>query len=317
MSAPSHPADAWFDDLLEGVVVVEDGRVVRLNRAAAALLEVDPERSSGLPLIAVLRDHRLERALLERREVEVRTRGRTLVATPTDWGLLLRDVSALRASQAGARELLAVLSHELRTPVTTVHSVLEALRLDLPPERRERFLARAEAEVVRLVRLLEDLTVDVAPPRARSVDLAEVVERACGILATTLEAHAVTLETEGIAGSVWADPDKVLQVVVNLVENAAIHGPDRATVTLTARRDADRPELVILAVCDRGPPLGPETIEGLFEPHTRGTSVKAKGTGLGLYIVRSIAERWGGSAWGGSSSGGNTFAVSVPLRRPR
>jgi signal transduction histidine kinase len=164
LSAPASGPDAWLDDLAEGVVAIEEGRVVRINRAAQAMLEVDGEHSVGSPLMSVLRDHRLEQAYLERRSVELHTRGRTLAAHPTSWGLLLRDVSDVRASQAGSRELLAVLSHELRTPVTIIRSVLEALRYELPQERRDRFLAQAEAESVRLTRLLEDLTVDVSPP---------------------------------------------------------------------------------------------------------------------------------------------------------
>jgi signal transduction histidine kinase len=316
LSAPASGPDAWLDDLAEGVVAVEGGRVVRINRAAVAMLEVDGERSVGLPLIAVLRDHRLEQAFFEQRSVELRARGRTLAAQPTSWGLLLRDVSDVRSSQAGSRELLAVLSHELRTPVTTIRSVLEALRLDLSPERRDRFLEQAEAESVRLTRLLEDLTVDVAPPRARSVDLRDAVDRAAAVVRSTLNAHGVTLDTAAVTGTVWADPDKVLQVIVNLVENAAIHGPDHAEIVLSVRAEPDRADRLVLEVADRGAPLDPDRIEELFEPHARGASAKAKGTGLGLYIVRSIAERWGGRAWGRSDVEGNAFAVSAPDRRP-
>jgi signal transduction histidine kinase len=142
-----------------------------------------------------------------------------------------------------------------------------------------------------------------------------VVDRASAIVGPTLEAHGVTLETRGVSGTVWADPDKVLQVIVNLVENAAIHGPDHAEIVLSVGPDPDGGGRRVLAVADRGDPLDPDRIEELFEPHARGSTAKAKGTGLGLYIVRSIAERWGGCAWGRSGGEGNTFAVSVPVRR--
>src|SRR5690606_39585180 len=97
---------------------------------------------------------------------------------PIESGLLLRDVTERRRAEEDARELLAVLSHELRTPVTSVRAVLDALAADPDPELAQRFLPRAIAEAERLTRLLDDLTVDVRPPRARRVPVAEVLERA-------------------------------------------------------------------------------------------------------------------------------------------
>ena len=302
----------------EGVILVQKGRVRWLNPAAARFLEVDAVHSLGLPLIAVLRDHRLERVYLEGVETELETRGRILLARPVPGGLSLTDLSELRRTQEGARELLAVLSHELRTPATTIRATLEALRFEMPEAQRARFLSRAEGEADRLIRLLEDLTVDVKPPQLRRLSLCDAISRARALLQDTLTAHDVTLELEVPPLTVWADADKLLQVLINLVENAAIHGPDHATVLLKAAPDPENPSVARVVVRDQGPPLPPETVERLFEPHARGASVKARGTGLGLYIVRSIAGRWGGEAWGrpleGNDGYGNEFGFSVPLK---
>ncbi len=304
--------DAWLDDLAEGVVLVENGRVVRLNAAAATLLEVERARALGAPAIAVLRDHRLEAVLASGGEVEVETRGRRLVARAVPGGLVLLDVSDLRRAQDDARELLAVLSHELRTPVTAIRAALDAL-VDGPPETlRERFLGRARDEVERLVRLLDDLTVDVRAPRERRLPLREVGQRAASVLQPTLTRHRVVVELELPTIDVWADEDKLLQVLVNLIENAAVHGPDGGRIRVVGRRERD---VVVLEVHDEGAALEPSRIEPLFAPHSRGHGVKVKGTGLGLFIVRSIAQRWGGRAWGGPARGGrgNVFGVTVPL----
>ena len=301
----------YFDELAEGVIVVQGDRVVRLNAAAGKFLEVEPEGVKGAPLISVLRDHRLEAVFLTGESSEIETRGRILRASATPECLILHDLSETRRAQESARELLAVLSHELRTPATTIRSTLEALRYPLAEAQRERFLGRAEAETERLVRLLNDLTVDVRPPKLRSLALREVVSRALTLLHDTFLEHKVRLECGVPPFTVLADADKLLQVLINLLENAAVHGPDEKTIFLRAEMQG---AFVRISVRDEGQPLPEKIIEGLFEPHSRGRGVKVKGTGLGLYIVRSIANRWGGEAWGRPLEAGNEFGFSVPLR---
>lgn len=301
----------YFDSLAEGVVEVRSGRVVRMNAAAGRFLEVEPAGAVGVPLIAALRDHRLEAVFLTGGEAELETRGRILRAAATPECLLLSDLTDTRRAQETARELLAVLSHELRTPATTIRSTLEALRYPLDEGQRERFLGRAEAETERLVRLLNDLTVDVKPPRLRSLALRESVSRATALLHDLFAEHQVRLECDVPPFTVLADADKLLQVLINLLENAAVHGPDAHTVFLGAEMQG---AWVRVSVRDEGEPLPEEAIGRLFEPHSRGRGVKAKGTGLGLYIVRSIAGRWGGEAWGRPLEGGNEFGFTVPLR---
>jgi len=306
-----------LDAVADGVVLIADGRVTDLNAAAAAMLQVDPERARGAPVMTVLRDHRMERAYLDGRTVEVPARGRALQVVPFGGGLVLHDVTGVRRAQEDARELLAVLSHELRTPVTTILSVLEALRTDLSEADRERFLERAEGETARLVRLLGDLTVDVAPPQARSVPLREVAERAVTLLAPKLAARTVRVVVDLPDVAVWCDPDKILQVLINLVENAAVHGPADAEVAVVAWPEEERPGLRAVEVRDAGAPLDGEGVDRLFSPHARGSRATGRGTGLGLYVVRSIAERWGGRAWGRPLPSGNAFGFSVPSERPR
>jgi len=310
----SPPPTALLDALSEGVILVEEGRVSYLNEAAATFLEVNAAHSDNLPLIAVLRDHRLERAYVQGVSLECETRGRILRASPIPGGLSLFDLTERKRAEETARELLAVLSHELRTPVSTIRSTLEALRSDdLPDKLRTRFLSRAEAESERLVRLLGDLTVEVKPPQYRSVFVPDVVERALGLVNRTLSLHGVCLKQDVEPLTVWADEDKLLQVLINLLENAAVHGPDHKAVQLKAYPTSEAEGFANICVQDEGNPLAPETIMHLFEPHTRGQSVKAKGTGLGLYIVKSIAERWGGEAWGRGLEHGNEFGISVRL----
>lgn len=304
----------WLDSLNEGIILISQERVTYLNEAACRYLGVDRHLALGAPLIAVLRDHRLERVYHDGNEAELQTRGRMLHAKPVPGGLLLRDLTRLRKTEENARELLAVLSHELRTPVATIRATLEALQLDMPEPQRQRFLERATSEAERLTRLLEDLTVDVKPPQLRRLSLQEISARAANLVQGTLRKHGITLQVDVQPLTVWADNDKLLQVLINLLENAAIHGPDHKIVHLLGYPDPNDAARARVCVRDQGEPLPKELIERLFEPHTRGNSVKARGTGLGLYIVRSIAQRWDGHAWGRPLEQGNEFGFSVPLR---
>lgn len=302
----------WLDDLHEGVVLFEEGVVTYVNAAAADILHVDAEWALGRPLIAVARDHRIEAVAHSGSATELDVRGRRLHVEPIRGGLSLQDVTRIHRRDQEARELLAVLSHELRTPVTTIQSALEALQDDdLPGSLRDRFLQRAEQEVQRLRRLLADLTVDVSPPRARSVLVPDVLDRAEALLAPLMEDRSVEVVRAGPPLTVWMDPDKMLQIVLNLLENAIIHGPRGEAVLLDVRTSSGG-ERVELEVVDRGEPLPADGFDAMFVPHRRGEAAAAPGAGLGLYIVRSIAERSGGRAWGRPTDDGNAFGVAVP-----
>ena len=313
---PEPTPTAWADALTEGIVWVEAGRISAINVAACRFLHTDALRAIDQPPISVVRDHRIEAAVADGVGFELHMRGRRLEVVPFDGGFVLRDATEERRAAENARELLAVLSHELRTPVTTILSSLEALGFDLPAAQRTRYLTRALEEAGRLVRLLEDLTVDVAPPRARSVRLVEAAERVTALLDAVLRERCVRLAPElPVNATAWVDPDKFVQALLNLVENAAIHGPANAEVALVAREDAQRSGWWRLEVLDRGAPVDPAVMEAWFAPNARGTSATVRGTGLGLYIVRSIATRWGGEAWARRWKRGNAFGISVPKER--
>jgi signal transduction histidine kinase len=301
----------WFNILTDGLILIKKNRVERLNTAALEFMGIS-EVPNHQPLIAVVRDHRIEQAYLEQKTIEVEKAGRTLLITPFNSGLLIRNMSEIKAAQQDTRELLAVLSHELRTPVATIQATLEALQSDIPKELQKKFLSRANDEAQRLIRLLEDLTVDVRPPDYRRIFLPEVVARVTTLVQQTLSENHIELIQKIEPLTVWADNDKLMQVMINLLENAAIHGPKNKAVTLHAYLYDDT--LAHVVVHDQGKPLAQDDFEPLFKPHARGASVKAKGTGLGLYIVRNIAEKWQGKAWGKPLDNGNEFGFSVQIR---
>ena len=299
-------AETWQDALPQAVVLFEAGRVTHLNAAAARLWGVSSQKAAGRPLLEVLRRHTLE-ALAERGgELELDVSGRTLRCVALPGALIVEDVTDHRRREAELREATAILSHEFRTPVTGLRGVLEALEYAMPAELQQHFVKQGLQEVERLARLVEDLAVGFRPTRARTVPISEVLARAERLLRNDLSAHAAQLSFAD-DHLVRADPDKLLQIFLNLIENALKYGPSGAAVEIRAVPNG---AWIEVAVQSEGEALG--STERLFEAHTRGEHAPGLGSGMGLYIVRSLVQGWGGKAWAERRGQRNAFVFTLP-----
>ena len=307
MNDTGTPTADWTDALPQAVVLFQAGRVTHLNRAAEALLGVSDERARGRTLMEVLRRHTLEQLALTGGQLELEFAGRVLCCRAVPGALIVDDVTATRRREAELREAAAILSHEFRTPVAALQGVLEALEYQMPAEQQLAFVQQGLAETGRLTRLVEDLAVGFRPTSARTQPLAEVVARAERLLTPELNATGARLvPPEDLLLRV--DPDKLLQVLLNLVENALRYGPRPGTVRLLSRVQNGWAELAVLS---GGPPLSDS--EGLFAAHRRGEGAPGSGSGMGLYIVRSVVGGWGGQAWAERRGDQNAFCFTVPL----
>jgi signal transduction histidine kinase len=288
------------------VVMLESGRVSGLNAAAEKLFGTSVERAINRLPIEIFRNHRLEKLVFDGGILELELNGRTFVAKAVPNALLLEDVSAIRQRESELREVMAVLSHEFRTPVAAIKSLLEALALEPPADTRASFVQMGLVEVERLVRLVEDLTVGFRPQAERTFLLLECVERVQRLTDAELLRRDVVLEVCFPDVLVRCDPDKLVQVLLNLVENAARHAPNPGKIRIFATR-ADL--FWKIGVVDQGMPL--PNYEVLFEAQRR--SIQSRGSGMGLYIVRSIVRAWGGEVYGAHRTdlGGNEFVFSV------
>ncbi len=304
--APDH----WIDALPQAVLLTREGLVTRVNAAAARLWGVPQERAAGRPVLEVVRRHTLETLLERGGELELEVTGRTLRCTATRDGtlgaLIVEDVTEHRRREAELREATAVLSHEFRTPVAALRGVLEALEYDMPRDLAQNFVRQGLQETERLARLAEDLAVGFRPTRARTLPLAEAFARAERLLSGDLNARRASV-TFGQDHLVRADPDKLLQVLLNLIENALKYGPPAAQVEVHTQ---ERGTWIEVSVLDRGTPI-PDT-ESLFKAHTRGRAATGQGSGMGLYIVRSIVHGWGGQAWAERRGDANAFCFTLP-----
>ena len=224
LSTPTAPLLDAFRDAL--IAFNPELRVVELNHAAEEVFRVPRDRAIGRSLIEVVRNHRLERLALEGGELELDVFGRLFRARGLPGVLVLEDISALRTRETELREVMAILSHEFRTPVTAIKGLLEALQLDPPLETRNHFLSLSLTEIERLVRLSEDLTVGFRPQAQRSFPLQEAIARVLRLLEEERARRQVEVQVTGADLIVHCDPDKLVQVLLNLLENAMRHGPN-------------------------------------------------------------------------------------------
>jgi len=221
-------------------------------------------------------------------------------------------------------EFVLTASHELRSPLTSVQGFAELLMLDrdsLTPRQAE------TVEIIldncrHLVRLLNDL-LDLARSDAgrlaiqpRPTEIAPLIEDVARTIRAQTEAKSQTLgeDLQPDLPLVEAEPDRIRQVLINLVTNAHEYCPDGASIQVTARAVGAEVEI---AVSDNGPGIPETQLERIFDRFTRGDAgltQRVGGTGLGLAISKSLVELHGGSIRAASTPGqGSIFAFRIPV----
>lgn len=215
-----------------------------------------------------------------------------------------------------------VISHELRTPITTILGATEILsRPDRvqDPQVRATILADARAESERLYRLVEDLVVLGRVERGRLVvdveplELRRLLERCVAQLRAELPSIDIVLAIPAALPIVSGEATYVEQILRNLLENAAKYSPAGTTVIVAVA--ADGPD-VIVSVTDSGPGVSDDALPHLFELFFRdpGASRMASGSGIGLFICKHLAEAMGGRMEAHRRpEGGSVFAFSLPV----
>ena len=236
--------------------------------------------------------------------------------------LQTRD-AALRTSDGLRRQMMADVSHELKTPLTAMRGYIETLRMPevvLDAERRDRYFETIDRETRRLERIVKDL-LDLARYEHGSVvlqrrlfDIERLFENVAG--RHEREAHtrgvAIRIHVDPHADQVVADPDRIEQAIENLVGNALRHTPSGGTITLRA---AQADGVATLSVSDTGAGIAPEHLPHLFERFYKADTARAAesaGSGLGLSITKAIVKRHGGTIRVTSQPGHTTFTIVLP-----
>jgi signal transduction histidine kinase len=233
---------------------------------------------------------------------------------------LAEETAARHAAEAAARareELIAILAHDLRTPVATILVVGQRLKDDPAlPARWHDTGVRLTRTALRMDHLIRNLVEHarlrlgggiIVRPTAGDMD--ELCRSVVGELATVYPKRRIVIETQGDVRGAW-DLDRVAQVVANLLENAIKHGGrDGAPVLVSLRPRSDE---VTMSVHNSGDPIASDVLPTIFEPFQKGTQTP-RGLGLGLYIAEQIVEAHGGTIGVQSTEAdGTTFTVRWP-----
>jgi two-component system sensor histidine kinase MprB len=220
---------------------------------------------------------------------------------------------ALSASQHRQRQLVADAGHELRTPLTSLRTNLDLLvqadaSAGLSPESRTELLDDVRAQIGEMTTLIGDL-VELArdEPVARTVEPVELTAVVAQAVARVRRRADVEFVVRTAPWWVTGDADALERAITNLLDNAAKWSPEGGVVTVTLEQGT-------LSVADQGPGISPEDLPHVFERFYRSAESRGMpGSGLGLSIVRSIAERHGGTVEAGSAAGGGAqFWLTIP-----
>jgi PAS domain S-box-containing protein len=238
--------------------------------------------------------------------------------------LVIRDITALQELDRKKDEFLSVASHELRTPLTTIKGYTQLLAQtvnDLQPDERATYLNAVLGEIERMMGLISEL-LDVSRIETnrlqihpQTIQWLPFIEGRVSAFRVQHPARLIHFDVNAAETTVVADPDRMRQVVDNLLSNALKYSPEGSDIDVRVAREDGH---VATSVTDHGIGIPRDEIPQLFERFHRARNVSSRyygGLGLGLYIARAIVEAHGGEITVESEEGsGSTFTMRLPVR---
>lgn len=333
---------AILEHMVEGVVAVDERKnVLVVNPSARRMLSIEEENLTGRTLLETAHNEKMDAMIShamdqktavsgeielfhpEKKFFRVNAIGIVRSAGDTYGLLVIHDVTEIRRLENTRREFVANVSHELRTPLTSIKGFIETLLGGALEDhvQSEKFLRMMEEDSNRLGRLINELLelsrieAGEIPFRFEAVDLGELAQRVADTFEHQLREKGITLENQllGKNLSVTADPDKLKQVFINLIDNAVKFNRDQGRIAIRGERSDSE---IKISIEDTGIGIPESFVERVFERFFRvdkARSREAGGTGLGLSIVKHIIEAHGGRVACESEVGkGSIFSFTLP-----
>ena len=343
LSRQGKEQEAILSSMTEGVLALDaEGRLLTINSAGAEMLRLDPATAQNLPVQEVIQDSGLKwfinRTLSNPEpiegEVEIKDNGRRIfkahgTSLRDSQGIslgtlvVLHDITQLRQLENTRRDFVANVSHELKTPITSIKGFVETLLAGAlkEPENAENFLKIIAKQTDRLNEIIDDLlTLSRIEQDAERRQIFLNGQKIKGVLQSAIQVCEAKAAEKKIAIELncpedlraQINPPLLEQALVNLVDNAVKFSEPGRVVQVEAQREGPQ---VIIRVRDQGPGIPPEHLPRIFERFYRvdaGRSRKIGGSGLGLAIVKHIALAHGGRVTVASSPGKETvFSLQV------
>jgi PAS domain S-box-containing protein len=365
-----------LESAVEGISQLDkQGRYVKVNSAYASMVGYQSEEMIGMEWHVTVHPEDWEKLnvayqqMLTNGKAEVEARGVRKDGSVFDKQVVIvkaydqqqqfighycfmKDISDRREVERLKDEFISVVNHELRTPLTSISGALDLLAngvLQATPEDAQRMLNIAANNTDRLLRLINDI-LDIERIESGKVqimkqtcDVADLMSQSAEVVEEMAMQAGVTLSVSPRSVRIWADPDRIIQVLTNLLSNAIKFSPAGSTVWLNAEEDTGTrgrgdavntdeilsvsPRLrfsasfssptILFTVRDTGRGIPAEKLESIFERFGQvdaSDSRQKGGTGLGLAICRSIVQHHGGQIWAESTLGeGSTFFFTLPI----
>ncbi len=356
-----------LESAVEGIAQVDSqGRYFKTNPAYARMLGYQPEELVGMNWKRTIYPEELEgietayQRMLVDGKAEFEARALRKDGTVFDKQVVIvkaydqqqqfignycfmKDISDRREIERLKDEFISVVSHELRTPLTSISAALDLLAggvLQNQPEDAQQMLNIAANNSDRLVRLINDI-LDIERIESGKIvmtkqacDAGNLMNQSVEAIEELAERAGVTLSVSPVSVRLWADPDRIIQVLTNLLSNAIKFSPQGSTIWLSAElirsqesgvrsqesesvHPSSSADTLLIKVRDQGRGIPSDKLESIFERFQQvdaSDSRQKGGTGLGLAICRSILQQHEGQIWAQSTLGeGSTFYFTLPI----